>query len=268
MTKTKRSITSIADALIASRKVWEDGTFKASNDELYKLLGQCLDFYIAIAKDSDMSKALNALLKLKGFTYTNGTSIALKVARLVFADPAQPEKHKTRLQTYARVLTIAKSEKQTADTLSTFIIEQGGIDEIRRSSNSTSPKVEKAKKFRDNAEYLYSTNEQKPLCKLPALPQELRPAEGERYSIALVRDNGDDTGSIVFGTGNKSVLDQVLRIAGKHIDDQIVNERQKQEEDAKADRQEQNLAKLLEQHDKSFQAEVVLDNDVFVAEPV
>ena len=255
-TDYKQTVTNNADTLIAARKEWEQGTMKASNDELYALLARCFDFYLAVSRSYDLPKALNQLLTERGFTYTNSTSLPLKVVRLVFADPSDQERYKHRLLTYARVLTIAKEQKQTAEQLPAFIEQNGGIDEIRRQGATGETKADKEKKQRETANFELSTSTATSLFKLPTLPDQLQPEEGERYSIALVRKNEDGSGSIVFGTGNKSALSTVLTIAGKKLkDDFIKNAEQKQDQQI-AERQDANVKKLLEQQNESFTPEL------------
>ena len=145
-TNYKQTVATTADTLITARKEWEQGTMKASNDELYALLARCFDFYLAVSRSYDLPKALNQLLTERGFTYTNSTSLPLKVVRLVFADPSDQERYKHRLLTYARVLTIAKEQKQTAEQLPAFIEQNGGIDEIRRQGATGETKADKEKK--------------------------------------------------------------------------------------------------------------------------
>ena len=42
------------------------------------------------------------------------------------------------------------------------------------------------------------------------------------YSVALVRKNADGTGSIVFGTNNRTAIGTVMAIAGKALRDAAV----------------------------------------------
>ena len=54
------------------------------------------------------------------------------------------------------------------------------------------------------------------------LPDELQPADGEQFSLALVRKNADGTGSIVFGTNNGTAVSTVLSIAGKTLQEKAI----------------------------------------------
>lgn len=268
-TDYKQTITANADTLIAARKEWEQGTMKASNDELYVLLARCFDFYLAVSRSYDLPKALNELLTQRGFTYTNSTSLPLKVVRLVFADPKEQERYKHRLLTYARVLTIAKEQKQTAEQLPAFIEQNGGIDEIRRQGATGETKADKEKKQREAASIELASDDTSALLQIPQLPDQLQPAEGERYSIALVRKNTDGSGSIVFGTENKTALSTVLTLAGKKIAEDFIKSAEQKQEQKVFERQDANMQKLEEQQAKSFSPELSADlKEALVAETI
>lgn len=262
-------ITSTITPLIAARKSWQAAAYKASNDELYALLASCFDFYLAVAKSYDLPKALDALLRTRGYVFTNSTSLPLKIVRLIFAEPENQDLHKHRLLTYARVLGVAKEQGQTPETLAAFIAQHGGIDEIRRSGTKAGAQRDKEAKRREDASAELAMDDYKPLFKLTQLPKELQPEEGERYSLALVRRNFDGSGAIVFGTGNKTVVGQVLAIAGKSLEESS-QQNVLQDRDAKiADRQRANLAKIKEQQTKSFSPELTFDvSEQAVAEAV
>jgi hypothetical protein len=85
----------------------------------------------------------------------------------------------------------------------------------------------------------------------------------------LVRKNDDGTGSIVFGTGNKAALAQVLLIAGKHIEENS-SKQDILDRDAKiAERLEANMTKLKKHASKRFEPELTAEFDQTpVAEPV
>jgi hypothetical protein len=263
------NINTTIDNLIIDRKNWQQAAYKASNDELYGLLARCFDLYLAISRSYELPKALNALLAERGYTFTQGTSLALKVVRVVFADPNEPDRFKHRLLTYARVLTIAKEASQRPDTLADFIVARGGIDEIRRAGGDAAGKAGQEKRRREHAEYELSNDNGRPMFKLPSLPKPLQPEEGERFSLALVRKNDDGTGSIVFGTGNKAALAQVLLIAGKQIEENS-SKQDLLDRDAKiAERLEANMTKLKKHASKHFEPELTAEFDQTpVAEPV
>ena len=56
---TRTDINNALKQMIAQRIKWQDGSYAASNAELYALLGQCLNFYAVISKSNYLPSALN-----------------------------------------------------------------------------------------------------------------------------------------------------------------------------------------------------------------
>ncbi|WP_324073445.1 MAG: hypothetical protein RSE14_10495 [Erythrobacter sp.] len=221
-TVTAETLSTVADNLIAQREVWQKGSYATSNAELYKLLGGCLDLYNVIKHDPSLAKGLNAYLRLLGVDFTENTSLELRLARLVFATPGAEQKIKNRVNAYARVIKVAAAHGQTSATISQFIVANHGIEEIRRSgvkAGQDSPAKIKSRN-RDVAETQFADPTLPALFAGFAIPEQLMPEAGQRYSVALVRRNPDGTGSIVFGTGNTAVVNTVLAAGGKGLVDQ------------------------------------------------
>ena len=233
---TKFILSNIVDELIAQRRKWENGTYAASNAELYALLGNTLDLFLKVRKDVGLSRAVTDLLDLYGISYNSSTSLALKIVRLVFAGKGRETKIANRAYTYTRVLTVAAEAGITGEQLPQFITDNNGIDELRRQDKDGETDTQKAKRARDYAEAaLVNENTVAAI----AMTDELQPADGARYSLALVRKNEDGTGSIVFGTNNQAAVNTVLTLAGKALKERA------------AQAVEQNVAK----HDAEQRAE-------------
>ena len=65
MTKQDNKILGISqtiDALTEQRRRWEEGTYAASNKELYALLGNTLDLFIKVRADVGLAKAVSSLM--------------------------------------------------------------------------------------------------------------------------------------------------------------------------------------------------------------
>lgn len=263
------SLSSTALKLIRDRKAWQDKAYKQSNAELHALLARCLHFYNAVANDADLYDALTTLLENQGFKVAVNTSLPLRIVRLIFAEPASLEKSKQRLFSYTRVLSIAKAQGIAPEKLPDFIERNGGIDEIRRTGSTSNNKKEAAKTHRERANRELSSSTAKPLFKLPSLPAQLHPAEGKRFSLALVRKNTDGTASIVFGTANISLVKSVLELAGKTLIEDVAKHAQEQAEAANAFRQDANLQRLEQKASQSFESNLTFDtHDEPVAEAV
>jgi hypothetical protein len=206
------------------RKNWEAGAYAASNSALYAILGRTLDLLYRVKHYTELSRGLNAMLKKAGFKFNAGTSVEVKLLRSIFTAPAQPNQYEHRIYGYARVLSVAHEAKITGAQLSAFIAEKGGIDEIRRHTSNATSKTDKEAQIHAAEEALNAASFA-PIAADFKLTDALQPADGQYFSLALVRKNADGTGSIVFGTNNPALVTSVLGIAGRQIDAAEVTER-------------------------------------------
>jgi len=210
------------EALVAKRVVWELGTYAAANAELYSILGDCLDLYIAVKRSYELPKGLNALLEAKGIGFNSSTSLELKLARLVFASAENTDKVHNRMFGYARVIRVAADANVTGKTLPQFIADNNGIEEIRRADKEGVSPADKQKAQMEQArvQLIQPTNVE--LFSNFEMPDQLQPKDGEHFSLALVRKNADGTGSIVYGINNVAAVNVVLSIAGKALQEEAV----------------------------------------------
>lgn len=200
------------NALYDARVVWENGVYKTSNDELYNLLDKCLVLFKELTGERSLIKELNELLEARGAKLTNGTSLATKIVRYVF-DGCSAE----RSYTYARVLTVANAEKDDKVSMRSFVTSRNGVEAIRKAPKDGSlSAAQKAKNNVDRAEKHYA--DAKALtASFTSNDAGLQPNSevANDFALALVRKNKDGSLSIVFGTNNKTLVDQVLAAAGK-----------------------------------------------------
>lgn len=232
------------DDIIKKRIVWEQGTYAAANAELYSILGDCLDLFVALKRRMDVNKDVNALLDVRGITYTSATSLDLKLVRLVFASAESAARIENRLYSYARVIRVAADAKQTGETLAKFITDNHGIDEIRRVNKDGVTAAQKQKAQVDLARIKLITPSDGDLFANFDLPDDLQPQTGEQFSLALVRKNADGTGSIVFGTDNVAAVTTVLALAGKALQDKAVKTAEAETSKQVAAVKQQNIAEL------------------------
>lgn len=232
------------DDIIKKRIVWEQGTYAAANAELYSILGDCLDLFVALKRRMDVNKDVNALLDVRGITYTSATSLELKLVRLVFASAETAARIENRLYSYARVIRVAADAKQTGETLAKFITDNHGIDEIRRVNKDGVTAAQKQKAQVDLARIKLITPSDGDLFANFDLPDDLQPQTGEQFSLALVRKNADGTGSIVFGTDNVAAVTTVLALAGKALQDKAVKTAEAETSKQVAAVKQQNIAEL------------------------
>ena len=232
------------DEIVAKRILWEQGTYAAANAELYSILGDCLDLFVALKRRMNAAKAVNELLDLRGITYNNATSLELKIVRLVFASTDNVKQIENRLFSYARVIRVAADAKQTSTTLAQFITDRHGIDEIRRANKDGLTATDKAKAQVELAKAKLAMASDSDLFTGFDLPDQLQPRTGEQFSLALVRKNADGTGSIVFGTDNVAAVTTVLALAGKSLQDNAAKAAEADAAKQVAAVKQQNMAEL------------------------
>jgi len=128
-------------AITKKRLEWEVGSYQKSNDELYAILQNCyaVDWAIAHAEEgaNEMRKGITEYASMLGFSFKEGTPTMNKIVRCVFGNVKR-----SRISTYALVLREAKRQGMTIDAIPRFILDGGGVQEIRLSKSATykSPK--------------------------------------------------------------------------------------------------------------------------------
>jgi hypothetical protein len=259
------------DDIVAKRIRWEQGTYAAANVELYSILGDCLDLFIAIKRNTSAAKAVDAVLKVRKIAFNNATSLELKLVRLVFATADTANPIKNRLFSYARVIRIAAQANQSGQTLAKFITDNHGIDEIRRANSEGVKAEDKVKQQLELAQATLTQSSEYELFSNFALPDQLQPKDGQQFSLALVRKNADGTGSIVFGTNNVTAVSTVMALAGKEIQESAVKAAEVQSAKQVQAVKQQNLAELeavmseaIQAKQHVFKPQITLSNSVAV----
>ena len=200
------------DQISAARAAWEEGTLKASNDELYAILERCYAVFAEMKDDTAKRRALNALLTDRNMKPRTSTSLGLKVIRYVFG------KEGNREMAYSRVLTIAYDLKSEEQTLTSYIEECGGVEEVRRLQKIKDGKTMTAEDYKQMA--VMGLN----MARIPVatfdLPEFIQPNSeyDEDYVVGLIRCNPDGTGDLLFGNNDAKVIDTVLIASGKYLD--------------------------------------------------
>src|SRR6056297_1382506 len=193
------------------RTTWQNGTYKRSNDELYGILAECHTLLVQLRGEIKLRKKLNDAIEAAGYTVRSNTSIELKVVRAVFGVENK------RIQTYVRVLQLAKKDMLQGWTLQEWIEEHGGIEEVRRKPKAGLTATEKAKQHREYAEAKLANA--KPIGKRFVPDDSLQPDDGGdyAYTVALVRVDADGKASLVFGTNKNALVKAVITEAGKQL---------------------------------------------------
>ena len=201
------------DAMHTARVTWEEGTLRASNDELYVILEGVFAMYAELKAEVGKRRAFAALLTdLEVKTQAN-TSLALKVIRYVFGTQGRRE------DAYARVVAIAHDMKGPDQSFTSYVQECGGLEEVRRvpkSMKSTNMSKDDFKKLA--LEGLIEVQVGVSTFDLPTFIQPNTYYE-EDYAVALVRCNDNGTGTIVYGCNEAGIIDAVLVSSGKDLDE-------------------------------------------------
>ena len=218
------NISTWIDSLTTKCKTWENGTYKASNEELYVLLDECVDLFTEVRAHRSLVKKLNLILEEREIVMRSNTSLATKIVRLIFGDCSK------RAYTYARVLTVAAKQKAELQSMKSFVAEAGGIEEIRKSKNGRTP----TQKRNEQIAFAVEVLEARPgLVEAFKINEELTPHNESAYefSVAIVRKERNGKSNIVFGTNNQTILKSALVQAGKSLS--AIVEQAKQANDRK-----------------------------------
>lgn len=198
-------------ALAEDRAAWENGTYKASSEELYMLLDRCFTLIGQMRDQRHLINELNAQLEAKKIVFNKGTSLTTKVTRFVFNGACK------RITGYARVLRIANKEKRENESFSAFIKRKGGIEEVRK--QKVEGAISRAEQTLQNiqvGETHFATSDalvQDIACSAPSVQPN---GETEHYfSAALIRKNDDGSLSIVYGCNKDSVVRLLLSEGGR-----------------------------------------------------
>ena len=162
--------------------------------------------------DTAKRRSLNSLLTDRNMKPRTSTSLGLKVIRYVFG------KEGNREQAYARLLSIAFDLKPAEQSLTSYIQEYGGVEEVRRLPKVKDGKTMTADDYKQIA--VAGLNMARiPVASFP-LPEFIQPNSeyDEDYVVGLIRCNPDGTGDLLFGNNDAKVIDTVLIASGKYLD--------------------------------------------------
>ncbi len=196
---------------------WENGTYKASNTELYALLDRCFTLMAQMKGTTKLIKELNALLVAKGIVFNDGTSLATKIARFVFNGNSK------RITGYARVLRIAAAEKTENESFAAFIQRNHGVEEVRKQKVAGVLTPAEQAKLNIQIAETYFVSSQALVQDIACSAPEVHPDDeaGYRFAAALVRKNDDGTLSIVYGCNKASVVKMMLAEGGRVAADKL-----------------------------------------------
>lgn len=223
---TSDQVSSTVKAIIVEREVWENGVFKKSNDALYEILEKAYHLFLQVKGSRSLIKALNQQLDVLKTPYNENTSLAAKIAKLIFGDCGN------RVFAYATVLIEANNRNIDATQLKAWIIEQNGIENIRKTKGKGEQRS--LAELADDGAELCSTIDALFSIKQPHSDLSPHPEATNEFAVALVRPSSKGAYDVVFGTNKKSIVNTVLGEAGrklsssKTIEDTAVEEKRRQ----------------------------------------
>lgn len=125
------------------RQQWETTAYRTSNQQLYAVLADCLEFgkALELGEAKKRSADLEEFFKQRGYFYKKESPLLTRIVKAVFGNV-----DRRRISTYSLVLRSAQKEEIAAEKLSEWIEKKGGIQEIKlaRSDSYVSPKAKAA----------------------------------------------------------------------------------------------------------------------------
>jgi len=125
-------------ALAETRKQWQTGAYRTSNQQLYALLAQCYGYYQCMREDNvearSLRKQLADFINEHGIRVTPSTHGIPRILKCVFFDGVNTPDRR-RISTYSIVLRSAHSMQLRADAVAEFIESNGGVQEVRLSKS-------------------------------------------------------------------------------------------------------------------------------------
>jgi hypothetical protein len=147
--------TKLLYAMEESRITWEEGVYRTSNQALYQVLAQCLQFCgeLSMGDAKVRLASLEKFYKSRNYKYNKTKPLITRVIRAVFGDV-----DRRRLSTYSIVLRKAQKLNVPYLELADWIEKEGGVQEIKLGQSETfvsmADKAEMAKEHFDNMKAL------------------------------------------------------------------------------------------------------------------
>lgn len=239
MTNFKTELNITLAELIEQREVWESTSYKKANADLYAILEKCADIYVALKSEKTNARIFNAVVEGMDISFNKGTSLALKIVRVVFG------KQTNREFAYARVIKIWYIDREESQSFTNFVIEQGGVENVRRNASTKVTVTLTADDYRDIAASALSGSTA--LTAFNIANYMLQDAENDTdYMVALVRCDGDGIGDVIYGSNKRMLVNTALAVIGKEINDLQTQHASKSDIAAKKEKVMSNIAQFVE----------------------
>jgi hypothetical protein len=212
--KYAQTIVKQLSELVVKREKWESTDYKKANEGLYALLSSCLEMFnskFVTAGDSDrrtLRHELATLLKTDGIKVQTNTPTLTMFVRYVFGSDRK------RAHGYAYVLKAAISYEVTAEDLAKFIVEQGGIEEIKRKMVASEEAIANKAKREKALEAVNANAEQAELSPLATVGIDLS-NNTTPFAIVITKPNANGEGDVIAVLKNAEA--KLITALYKHI---------------------------------------------------
>ena len=213
---TADAIITAFDELKARRENWELHQLSASNDVLYGILGDCYTIYVRTQKSDTLREKFLKAYDAKYGKCKAGTSIATKIVWAVFGKQLEQ-----RAFNYSNVLrnVYLNLKAKPGKTFREYVVEAGGIEEIRRTGGNTD--AVKAKRDAERQTAIANLNSNSGIAKglqiqLPA--ENLEKNAEHSFRAALIREDADGSFTIVMVSSSEVPVNSMIAEFGKRDD--------------------------------------------------
>jgi hypothetical protein len=200
------------DRLHQQQVHWTKTLYKASNDGLIVLLGECIDAFTLIRNDPEARKNLTEALKRLKLESRDGTHYATRVVHYVFREKSK------RVTRYATIVRAALDYGVDGLGFAKFVKDQGGLDAVARKAKVAGGVGMTSRQISDQAKAILNTTPA--LHVVPKAHVNLKASGNalDTFAVALVRYN-TQTGAaeIVYGTDNAALTRRFLEVVGKGV---------------------------------------------------
>ncbi len=212
--KYAQTIVKHLNDLVVKREKWESTDYKKANEGLYALLSSCLEMFnikFVTAGDADrktLRQELATLLKTDGIKVQTNTPTLTMFVRYVFGSDRK------RAHGYAYVLKAAISYEVTAEDLAKFIVEQGGIEEIKRKMVASEEALANKAKREKALEAVNANAEAAELVPLATVGVDLS-GNITPFAILITKPNANGEGDVIAVLKNAEA--KLITALYKHI---------------------------------------------------
>jgi len=207
--------------IATERKIWEEGAYRTSNQQLYTVLSHCLAYFEQLSacksKKDPLREQFDNFVASNDIKFKSSTSLVNKVVKCVFYDSSLDrieQRDRRRISAYSTVLTRALSENITAEQLANFIEGKGGIEQIRLNNSVKKSMSDKAAESRTAVE---STNNYLAVISDHALMQQFDATDYDKAFVAVVVPRGDGSLEVRQIVKSESAINSSLASLHKQV---------------------------------------------------